>query len=329
MGRFHRQSSLKQSAVKQSPLKKNPLRPLTILRRAATLAALVAATGVLVAQEPVFKVDVRLVRLLVTVKDGAGDLIGSLDRGLFTVTDNGVQQEIAVFERQTALPLSVALLVDTSGSTGKDLKYETTSMSKFLSAFIEEGNPQDTAALYAFNWQVTLLNSFTRRVGRIGDSLKLLHSDGGTSLYDAVYLAAPDLRDREGRHVIVVVTDGGDTTSAKKYRDAVEAAQRADAVVYAIVVVPITNPAGRNTGGEHALEAMVDATGGRMFYPSVGAELDRAFTDILRDLRTQYQIGYYPRGVPQGDRNFHAVHVGLARKDLRVSTRTGYYGDSR
>lgn len=303
--------------------------PVTILRRAAALAALIAATGVLVAQEPVFKVDVRLVRLLVTVKNAAGDLIGSLDRALFTVTDGGVQQEIEVFERETALPLSVALLVDTSGSTGKDLKYETTSISKFLGAFIEEGNTDDAAALYAFNWQVTLLNSFTRRVGRIEDNLKTLHPDGGTSLYDAVYLAAPDLRDRQGRHAIVVVTDGGDTTSAKQYRDAVEAAQRADAVVYAIVVVPITNPAGRNTGGEHALETMVDATGGRMFYPNVGAELDRAFADILRDLRTQYLIGYYPRGVPQGDRSFHAVHVGLARKDLRVSTRTGYYGDSR
>jgi Ca-activated chloride channel family protein len=281
-----------------------------------------------VAQQPVFKVDVRLVRLLVTVKDAAGELVGSLDRSHFTVTDNGVAQEIAAFERQTAQPLSVALLIDTSGSTAKDLKYETTSMDKFLKAFIGEGNREDAVALFSFNDQVTLLNTFTRRIDRIEDRLKLLHPDAGTSLYDAVYLAAPNLRDRYGRHVIVVVTDGGDTTSAKKYRDAVEAAQRADAVLYAIVVVPITNPVGRNTGGEHALEAMVDATGGRRFYPSVGAELDRAFADILRDLRTQYLIGYYPRGVPQGDRNFHTVHVGLERKELRVSTRTGYYGDS-
>jgi Ca-activated chloride channel family protein len=244
------------------------------------------------------------------------------------VTDNGVQQEIAVFEMQTAQPLSVALLMDISGSTAKDLRYETTSIDKFLKPFIGEGNPKDAVALYSFNDQVTLLNSFDRRINRIDDRLKLLHADGGTSLYDAVYLAAPGLRDRDGRHVIVVITDGGDTTSAKVYRDAVEAAQRADAVVYAIVVVPITNPAGRNTGGEHALEAMVDATGGRMFYPSVGAELDRAFADILRDLRTQYLIGYYPHGVPQGDRNFHTVHVGLQRKELRVSTRTGYYGNS-
>lgn len=310
-------------------LKIDTLRAFTILKRAALFTALLAMTSVLVAQEPIYKVDVRLVRLLVTVKNAAGDLIGSLDRGLFHVTDNGVPQEIAVFERETAQPLSVTLLLDTSGSTGKDLKYETTSLNKFLDAFIAEGNSDDAAALYTFNWQVTLLNSFTRRISRVEDNLKVLKSEGGTSLYDAVYLAAPDLRNRQGRHVIVVVTDGGDTTSAKSYRDAVESAQRADAVVYAIVVVPITNPAGRNTGGEHALEAMVDATGGRMFYPAVGAELDRAFVDILRDLRTQYLIGYYPHGVPQGDRNFHTVHVGLENKDLRVSTRTGYYGDSR
>jgi len=295
---------------------------------AMIIVAMMSVASVLVAQEPVFKVDVRLVRLLVTVKDAAGELVGSLERAQFSVTDNGVTQEIAAFERQTAQPLSVALLIDTSGSTAKDLKYETTSIGKFLKAFIGEGNPQDAVALFSFNDQVTLLNSFTRRIGRIEDRLKLLHPDAGTSLYDAVYLAAPNLRDRQGRHVIVVVTDGGDTTSSKKYRDAVESAQRADAVLYALVVVPITNPAGRNTGGEHALEAMVEATGGRMFYPNLGAELDRAFADILRDLRTQYLIGYYPRGVPQGDRNFHTVHVGLERKELRVSTRTGYYGDS-
>jgi Ca-activated chloride channel family protein len=299
-----------------------------VLSAATLLLAALCAAGVVLAQEPVFKVDVRLVRLLVTVKDAAGQLVGSLDRTQFTVTDNGVRQEITAFERQTAQPLSVALLIDTSGSTGKDLKYETTSIGTFLKAFLGEGNPEDAVALFSFNDEVTLLNNFTRRMDRIEDRLKLLRPDAGTSLYDAVYLAAPDLRNRQGRTVIVVVTDGGDTTSKKKYRDAVEAAQRADAVLYALVVVPITNPAGRNTGGEHALEAMVEATGGRMFYPSLGAELDRAFADILRDLRTQYLIGYYPRGVPQGDRNFHTVHVGLERKELRVSTRTGYYGDS-
>lgn len=322
MGRVHRQSAVIGSILRKQNLP-------AILKRTVLFVALLACSGGLIAQDPIYRVDVRLVRLLVTVKNAAGDLIGSLDRNLFSVTDNGVPQEIAVFERDTAQPLSVALLLDTSGSTAKDLKYETTSMNKFLSALIAEGNSQDAVALYTFNYQVTLLNGFTRRISRIEESLKFLHSEGGTSLYDALYLAGPEMRRREGRHVIVVVTDGGDTTSMKSYRDAVESAQRADAVVYAIVVIPIPNDAGRNTGGEHALETMVDATGGRMFYPALGAELDKAFVEILRDLRTQYLIGYYPRGVPLGDRNFHTVHVGLENKDLRVSTRTGYYGDSR
>jgi Ca-activated chloride channel family protein len=280
------------------------------------------------AQEPLFRVDVRLVRLLATVKNAAGDLVGSLEARDFTVTDNGVPQEIAVFEHQTMQPLSIALLVDTSASTAKDFRYEIESIAKFMSALTREGNPSDAASLYAFNYQVTLLSSFTRRAARIEESLKGLKPEGGTSLYDAIYLASPALRDREGRHVIVAVSDGGDTTSMKKYADALRAAQNADAVFYPIVVVPITNDAGRNTGGEHALETLAASTGGRAFYPSVGASLDRAFADILRDLRTQYLIGYYPHGVPTGDGKFHTVKLELpGRGDLRISTRTGYYGE--
>jgi Ca-activated chloride channel family protein len=294
--------------------------------RAALL--LFCAAAIAVAQEPVFKVDVRLVRLLATVKNAAGDLVGSLEARDFTVKDNGVAQEIAVFEHQTTQPLSITLLIDTSASTGKDLKYETASVNKFLNALVREGNPSDSVSLYAFSYDVTLLHSFTRRLSRVEDSLKFLKPEGGTSLYDAVYFAAPALRDREGRHVIVVVTDGGDTTSSRKYKDALDAAQKADAIVYPVVVVPITNPVGRNTGGEHALETLASGTGGRTFYPSIGAGLDRAFAEILRDLRTQYLLGYYPSGVTAGDGTFHAVRVEVPqRKDLRVSTRTGYYGE--
>jgi Ca-activated chloride channel family protein len=175
---------------------------------------------------------------------------------------------------------------------------------------------------------VTLLNAFTRRQRQIENSLRLVKSEGGTSLYDAVYFAARDLQGREGRHVIVVVTDGGDTTSSKKFKDAAEAAQRADAVMYPIVVVPITNDAGRNLGGEHALQTLATGTGGQWFYPTVGEQLDRAFADILRDLRAQYMIGYYPKGVPNESGRFHTVRVDLKRKDLRAFTRTGYYGEA-
>jgi Ca-activated chloride channel family protein len=182
-------------------------------------------------------------------------------------------------------------------------------------------------SLYSFNDQVTLLNSFTRRLTRLEDSLKPLKSDAGTSLYDAIYLSSSALRDREGRHVIVVVTDGGDTTSSKKYSDALASALKADAIFYPIVVVPISNPAGRNIGGEHALETLAASTGGHAFYPTVGPDLDRTFADILRELRTQYLIGYYPRGPAVGDGKFHRVRLELPEhKDLRISTRSGYYG---
>lgn len=298
------------------------------MRRVFIAGALLLSATVAIAQEPVFKVNVRLVRLLATVKNLAGDLVGSLEARDFTVTDNGVKQDIAVFEHQTSQPLSITLLIDVSASTSKDLRYEITSVTKFLEALVREGHPDDAAALYAFNDQVTLLSYFTRRLTRIEDRLRGLKAEAGTSLYDAIYLATPALRDREGRHVIVAISDGGDTTSSKKYMDALDAVQKADAIFYPVVVVPITNPAGRNTGGEHALETLAASTGGRAFYPTIGAALDRAFTEILRDLRTQYLLGYYPTGVPTGDGNFHSVRVELPqRRELRISTRTGYYGE--
>jgi Ca-activated chloride channel family protein len=128
--------------------------------------------------------------------------------------------------------------------------------------------------------------------------------------------------------VLVVVTDGGDTTSRKTYHQALEAAQRADAIIYAILVMPITNDAGRNIGGENALTTLTASTGGRVFVPALGAGLDSAFSEILSDLRTQYLIGYYPKNVPFTKDRFHRLELKLARPDLRAITRNGYYGDS-
>jgi Ca-activated chloride channel family protein len=101
----------------------------------------------------------------------------------------------------------------------------------------------------------------------------------------------------------------------------------ADAIIYAIVVMPITNDAGRNIGGEHALEFMAEGTGGRCFQPTVGAELDKAFNAIVTELRTQYLLGYYPQNVPLNKDRFHKLEVRVARPDLRVSARNGYYGE--
>jgi Ca-activated chloride channel family protein len=278
-------------------------------------------------QETVIRVKVRLVRMLATVKTMAGQLVGSLERRNFFVFDNGVQQDIAVFERQTEQPLSVSVLVDNSGSTAIELKYELDSVNRFFRALVQEGNPDDAAALYTFNWEVRLLNNFTRSLPRLEQRLKLIHSEGGTSLYDAIYLGAQDLQYRQGRHVIVLVTDGGDTTSFKDYHAALEATQLADTVIYPVLVVPIRNEAGHNVGGENALTSLAAGTGGRVFRPAPGAELDTAFAEILRELRTQYLIGYYPKDIPSAKDRFHRVTLKVDSPGLRVVTRSGYYGE--
>ncbi len=289
------------------------------MKIAIALLALAAANA-----QPKFTSEVRLVRLLVNVKNEAGDLIGTLDKDQFTVFDNGVKQDIAVFEHYTTKPLSVSILVDTSGSTLKDWQLEVKSLGRFLRALFGSGNERDAAALYTFNYDVTLQHDFTRDSKSLEAKLRFIKPEGGTSLYDAVYHAARDIQRRDGRHVLVLVSDGGNTTSSKKFEDARQAAQRADAVMYPIVIVPISNDAGRNIGGEHALQTLASDTGGRWFDPTI-AELDRTFEEILRDLRAQYMLGYYPKDLSAG---FHNIRVELARKDLRAQTRTGYYGDS-
>lgn len=276
-------------------------------------------------EPPVFSVKVNLVRLLVSVRDRSGALRTNLNKQDFQVLDSGVPQEIAVFERNTSLPLSVAILIDTSGSTQIDLHYEVDSVLKFIPALLNAGNPDDAFALISFNWQANLESDFSRNARRAEHALHSLHGDGGTSLYDAIYAASDLLSGREGRHVMVVVTDGGDTTSYKHYGDALAAAQRSDAVLYPVVVIPIESDAGRNTGGEHALATLAASTGGRIFNPDGFDQLDQAFAEILQELRTQYLIGFYPHGVREQPRLFHPVKVQLFDSSLRVTARSGYY----
>jgi Ca-activated chloride channel family protein len=289
-----------------------------------------SATGFLAAQEDaVFRTDVQLVRILATVKDGSGALVGSLEKNDFEVRDNGIPQRISIFERQTDQPLSVAVLIDNSGSTAKDLKFETDSVSRFLRVLLKDSNPQDAISLYSFNWEIVKQNGFTRNIPAVEKSLRGLHGEAGTALYDAILLASRDIEDRPGRKVLVIVTDGGDTISRSDFQRATEAAQLADAVIYPILVVPITNEVGRNVGGENALTTLAERTGGRVFAPSLGTALDLAFDQIVRDLRTQYLLGFYPAGVPLTRERFHTLQISFADAHLQVKARNGYYGEAQ
>lgn len=277
---------------------------------------------------PSFRSDVRLVPLLATVKDANGALIGDLTKEEFEIYDNGVAQEVALFETRTEQPLSVSILVDTSLTTAIKLREGRKSVEFFVESLIGSGNEQDAAALYTFNDQVTLEQPFTRDLRRLKRGLDRLVPEGGTSLYDALFLVAEAIDRRDGRHVVVVVTDGGDTTSRLNIGSAMKRLQEADAVVYPILIVPIQANAGRNIGGENALQIIAMRTGGKVYAATLGKELDAVFTEILRDLRTQYLVGFYPRGAPPSKDGFHRLELRTKRPGLLVQTRSGYYGEA-
>lgn len=297
--------------------------------KSALIVVAALATITAAAQDPIFRGSTTLVRLVVSVKDPSGQAIGDLQQTDFKVFDSGVRQVIRVFEHHTEVPLSISILIDTSGSTNKDLGYETNSVEKFIKALLKEGNPEDVVSLYSFNHEVILQADFNRRLSRLQSALGRLKAEAGTSLYDAVYLAGRQMQKRDGRHVMIIVTDGGDTTSKENFQAALRAVQLSESIVYPILVTPITGEPGRNLGGERVLAQLASNTGGRVFEPSAANQLDRNFQEILRDLRTQYLIGFRPEDLPPNLPEFHPIRVEVSRPELRVSTRSGYYEDSR
>ena len=273
-----------------------------------------------------FKVDVSLVNLLVTVKDPRGAPIADLAAEDFTVTDSGQERDIAVFERRTNRPLSVSLMLDTSLSTAKELRFERESAKRFFEKLLGAGaHPRDRVAILQFSESVEMLAPFTNSLKRIQKGLGHVRKGGGTSMYDAILLSSRQLRRRTGRRVMVVITDGGDTTSYSRFHEALEAAHDVDAVIYGIIVIPIRSDAGRNTGGENALKTLAANTGGETFVQYADEDLDQAFDGILKSLRTQYLIAYYPPERTSDLERFRRVQVTVGRPGARVLSRNGYY----
>ncbi len=294
----------------------------------ALIAACFFLSAIAIAQEEAgrFSVDVKLVSVIATVKNSAGAPVSDLERPDFKILAGGVPQEIAIFERQTDRPLSVALLFDASPSVAKEMKFEQEASVRFVRNLLGGGaNPADRIAVYRFCDYVEELQGFTASPERLEKALYSIHIEGGTSLYDALYIAAQRLEKRQGRKVVVVITDGGDTTSRIKFAEALEAVQLADAVVYSIIVVPITSDAGRNLGGENALKTMSASTGGLAFRQFSERDLDKTFRQIERDLRVQYLLAFYPRGIPTGPERFHRIEVQVNCPACKVLARNGFF----
>ncbi len=293
------------------------------------LTTLLAVWGAAAAgqETPSFSIDVKLVSLIATVKDPSGQPVGGLEKRNFRVIADGQPQEIAVFERQTDRPLSVALLFDASLSVAKELRFEQEAALRFLRSLLGPGaHARDRVAVYRFSSFVDLLQPYTASLDRLKEAIYSIRPESGTSVYDALLLASQDLERREGRKVVIIVTDGGDTTSSTTYHQALEALHLADAVLYSILVVPVTSDAGRNLGGENALKTMSGNTGGLWFRQYADRNLDETFQQILRDLRLQYLLGFYPRGAAAGGaERFHKVEIQVDRPGLRVLARNGYF----
>jgi Ca-activated chloride channel family protein len=278
-----------------------------------------------------FKVDVKLVSVHVTAVDEQGAPIAGLVKENFQVAEDGVPQEVRVFGKESELPLSIVVAVDSSLSTRTSLKLEVESARRFIHAIMRK---QDALALYQFDAEVKELVRFTSDLRTIDRGIDRVRVGSATALYDAVYLGSEALEKRQGRKVLVVITDGGDTMSQVSYADALRAAQQSEAIMYSIIIVPVESSAGRNTGGEHALIQMSSDTGGKYYYAKSFPELDKVFAQISDQLRTQYLLGYYPKA-RLSDSDFRRIAVTLAPapggppaaelEKVRARHRTGYY----
>jgi Ca-activated chloride channel family protein len=308
--------------------------PRSVLKRSALLIVGCLPCSFATAQQPpparqepstTLKVDVKLVNVFVTVTDAHGSPVAGLTKENFTIQEDGHDQKIAIFDKQSALPLSIALAVDTSLSTRHDLPLEQASAKRFAHAILR---PVDALSVYAFSEVVQQSTSFTPDLKRIDEGIDHIRVGAATALYDAIYLISRALDHRQGRKVIVLITDGGDTVSKVDYKEAVRAAEEAEAIVYSIIVVPIEASAGRETGGEHALIQLSEDTGGKYYYATSMSQLDEAFHKISDELRTQYLLAYYPTQRASFS-SFRRIQVNVGgvpdSAGYRVRHRAGYY----
>ncbi len=308
------------------------------------VASAVALSALLLAQDDsTLKVEVSLVNILFNVRDKKSGLVGNLNKDDFKVFEDGKEQEVKFFNRETDLPLTIGLLIDVSASQTNLIDIEKNAAYQFFGSVLRK---QDLAFLISFGEESELLQDYTNSAKLLRAGLDGLHvSSGvggfgpgpvptisqprGTVLYDAVYVASADqLKGQVGRKVLVLITDGEDEGSKYKISQAIEAAQKADAIIYGFYYVdrPFYMSRGMvfQGGSDSALRQMSEDTGGHVFHVDRKMTLQQAFDELQNEMRSQYAIGYTPSN-PVKDGTFRKVEVKTTNHDWKVQARKGYY----
>ena len=293
--------------------------------------------------EPTIKVEVQLVNILFTVRDKRGGLVGNLNKDDFTIFEDGKPQDVKYFNRETDLPLTIGLLIDVSASQGNLIETERNAAYQFFGSVLRK---QDLAFLISFGSDAELLQDYTNSATLLRRGLEGLQVNSdvgglhpgpvptisqprGTILYDAVYLAASDqLKGQVGRKVLVLITDGEDQGSRYKIAQAIEAAQRADAIIYGFYYVDRAFYYGHGMvfGGvsDSELRRMSEETGGHNFHVDRKMTLQDAFSELQNEMRSQYAIGYTSTNANK-DGTFRKIEIKTNNKDWKVQARKGYY----
>lgn len=274
-------------------------------------------------ESDIIKVDVARVPLLFTVTDRRNRFITDLGRDDFQVFDDGWQQEIREFDRESDLPLRIGVILDTSNSIRARFKFEQEAAIEFLQGVLAEEH--DRAFLVSFDTRAELIVDYTNEIEELADGVRRLRAGGGTALYDAIYYACrdklPEDQPKEQfRRALVVIGDGEDNRSTVTREDALEMAHKAETVVYTIS----TNRSGKAESGDKTLRRFAKETGGVAFHPFQARDLQQSFANIANELRHQYFILYSPSQFVN-DGSFHTVEVRTKMRNANVRVRSGYY----
>ncbi len=276
--------------------------------------------------DPILTIKKRVdeVNVLFIATDRHGKFVRNLDEKDFSILDDHKPVEsILNFRRETDLPIELGLLMDVSGSVEGRFGFEKDAATGFLQHIVRPG--YDRAFVVGFNKQSRLTQDFTDQVPLLAAGVQRLSNGGGTAIYDAIYKACKEKflheqSDHPVRKAIVILSDGEDNQSEYTRAQAIEMAQRAEVLIYAIS----TDDSGLILRGDKVLEDLASATGGRAFFPYKMKDITRSFAAIEDELRSQYAVSYKPSDL-DADGRYHSIEITALKKDLQVRARRGYY----